>query len=175
MRPNCSAKVKHHLYPQHRISLAMEQTAEYSYQPPANPASGTIYTMAYRVIVWLGPAKNDSKDAVDKDKNKISISTALAISTRAELGTQNVDTTDGSILRSPDATHHSWCHNAADLPYPPERSGNPCVMSLTAPGSNGLSGSCKRLVFPTTGLCFSAEMTSSPITLFRRYYARLHQ
>jgi hypothetical protein len=61
-----------------------------------------IYSLAARVVVWLGPAEDDSD---------------LAISTLAYLGAQVETTLDAYRLTSPGAEEPTWYDIDCDLPY----------------------------------------------------------
>lgn len=62
---------------------------------------GSIYTLANRVVLWLGPEEEDSNHA---------------LSTLNYLGKQ-IEFSVGLRHRSPDATEPHWFHGAWDLPY----------------------------------------------------------
>jgi hypothetical protein len=64
-----------------------------------------IYTLAHRVVVWLGPTSNNSK---------------LGISTLEYLGAQVESMKDNWRCHSPNATHPTWYHPSCRLPYDQE-------------------------------------------------------
>lgn len=66
------------------------------------PRMAAIYTLAQRVIIWLGPETDDSE---------------LALSTLAHLGRQVQIDLQGFRYRSPEATEKRWFHPAEPLPY----------------------------------------------------------
>jgi hypothetical protein len=61
-----------------------------------------IYSLAERVVIWLGPEGKDSP---------------LALSTLQHLGNQFEGTVDGCRFSSPDATELNWFHRSQELPY----------------------------------------------------------
>lgn len=64
-----------------------------------------IYSRATRVVVWLGPAENDSN---------------LAVATLDYLGAQVVATTDSFRMTAPEAEEPTWYDNDLRLPYSDE-------------------------------------------------------
>lgn len=65
----------------------------------------TIYTLAHRVVIWLGPETGNSR---------------LAISTLRHLGAQVESTRNYLCLQSPQCTEPGWYHSSCDLPYDEE-------------------------------------------------------
>lgn len=64
-----------------------------------------IYSLAHRVVVWLGPGTENSRHALD---------------TLEHLGMQSVHTLDKWVISPPEATELHWGNSRTDLPYSQE-------------------------------------------------------